>query len=589
MSMSVTNLNIDVFSAVLGALGYFVFLMLTARPGSYNFKIGCRRPKLCMSVFVVVHVIAALLLFNSHPQDQTQDQTHVSVSMHVPPELDQGQEATLPGGFDDISTEELMRSAEKAPNASELFSVKLTRQRVPVNSNEGVTYHKSAYFGELSVGDPPVTFTVVFDTGSGHLILPSTYCHSDTCKVHTRYRRSVSQTAKDIDYDGTVVEAGQPRDQITISFGTGEVTGVFVEDVVCLGGDKDLSQALADARIDQEEEDEGGKGRLPDGCVELRMIAATDMSEDPFRSFNFDGVLGLGLDGLSQAPEFNFVDVIAASEHRQTGTASQTFSVFLGDTEAEDSEISFGGWKQEHLTGNLGWSKVVKPEEGHWMIQIKALKVAGETLKFCDDGECRAVVDTGTSLLAVPTEVFPELYELLKHSAHRSGECGVAGIGYNLDIELENFTVSLGAKDYARPEATGYDQPWQEVLNKPAFDPNSRIRNDMICKPMLMSMDLPAPLGPKLFILGEPVLRKYYTVYDGKEKRVGFGRAIHGSNVEEDGHEDDPEPTMDSGLRSPIWRDSLIQRSAVASSTAYCPSMIQSAKSTKKTPGFGVF
>merc|ERR1719159_942061 len=220
---------------------------------------------------------------------------------------------------------------------------------------------------------------------------------------------------------------------------------------------------------------------------------------------------------------------MAQSEHLQTGAAAQTFSVFLGDGEEEDSEISFGGWKQEHLTGRLGWSKVVKPEEGHWMIQIKALKIAGETLKFCDDGECRAVVDTGTSLLAVPTEIFPELYELLKHSAHRSGECGVSGIGYDLNIQLENFTVSLGPKDYARPEArdSGFEQPWQEALNKTPFDPNSRIRNDVMCKPMLMSMDLPAPLGPKLFILGEPVLRKYYTVYDGGAKRVGFGRAVH--------------------------------------------------------------
>ena len=31
---------------------------------------------------------------------------------------------------------------------------------------------------------------------------------------------------------------------------------------------------------------------------------------------------------------------------------------------------------------------------------------------------------------------------------------------------------------------------------------------------------LPEPLGPKLFILGEPVLHRYYTVYDWQEKKV---------------------------------------------------------------------
>ena len=31
------------------------------------------------------------------------------------------------------------------------------------------------------------------------------------------------------------MRAGEARDQITVSFGTGEVTGVFVEDVMCFG------------------------------------------------------------------------------------------------------------------------------------------------------------------------------------------------------------------------------------------------------------------------------------------------------------------------------------------------------------------
>lgn len=45
------------------------------------------------------------------------------------------------------------------------------------------------------------------------------------------------------------------------------------------------------------------------------------------------------------------------------------------------------------------------------------------------------------------------------------------------------------------------------------------------CRPKLMPVNLPAPVGPKLFILGEPVLHRYYTVYDWAQLRVGFSLA----------------------------------------------------------------
>merc|ERR1719188_2256441 len=135
----------------------------------------------------------------------------------------------------------------------------------------GITMYKSAYWGVLNVGSPPEPFKFVFDTGSGSLIVPSSYCRSDTCRAHKRYRRSASTTAKDIDYDGSLVQPGQPRDQLTVSFGTGEVSGVFVEDLVCIDAS---SRNWEDAA-------------LAPSCVKMRLIAATEMSEEPFKDFQF--------------------------------------------------------------------------------------------------------------------------------------------------------------------------------------------------------------------------------------------------------------------------------------------------------------
>ena len=58
--------------------------------------------------------------------------------------------------------------------------------------------------------------------------------------------------------------------------------------------------------------------------------------------------------------------------------------------------------------------------------------------------------------------------------------------------------------------------------------PPSLVKNDgraveRYCRPKVMPVNLPAPVGPHLFILGEPVLQRYYTVFDWASQNVGMG------------------------------------------------------------------
>jgi len=452
------------------------------------------------------------------------------------------------------------------------MSIPLKRQQVPLHSQGGVVQHKSAYYGQISVGAPQSQlFEVVFDTGSGHLVLPSTMCKSETCLAHQRYKRKASLLAQDIDVDGTVVKPGEMRDQITVSFGTGEVTGVFVQDRVCLGeatssepfaevptpeqgasllqvGKVSRSDATASvsegssiSATDALALTAAAKGKMPkkgraldsaraaaqvayarkdgDGCIDLRMIATTEMSEDPFSSFEFDGVMGLGLAGLSQTSEFNFLETAAGGgSWTPMPGAERTFAVFLAISDEEQSEITFGGWQASRLRDgeDLSWNQVQDPDLGYWQLRVFSISVDGVKTDFCDDGTCRAVVDTGTSLLGVPSILGQSLAKALRNnSSTPDGLCD--GPGPRLELDLGNFSVALDPADYARPEMASGEL--RVAANAAA---NSSIG---ACVPMLMHIDLPEPLGSKTMILGEPVLQRYYTAFDAGAKRIGFATA----------------------------------------------------------------
>merc|ERR1740130_2605425 len=128
--------------------------------------------------------------------------------------------------------------------------------------------------------------------------------------MHRSFDRKVSATAEDIQVDGTPAKRGAPRDEITVTFGTGEISGVFLQDDVCLGS----------------------------LCANVRFVGATDETDDPFTQFKFDGVLGLALPEMAQGAEFSVMDQLVQGK----ALKKSLFSVFLSDSDFEDSTITFG-------------------------------------------------------------------------------------------------------------------------------------------------------------------------------------------------------------------------------------------------------
>lgn len=334
--------------------------------------------------------------------------------------------------------------------------------------------YASEYYGEIAIGTPPQVLRVVLDTGSGNLILPSSECLAAACRSHTTFQANLSRTYGAVaSADGppmdraTAAEAaarGRHRDSVTITFGTGEVSGNFARDTVCLGH----------------------------MCAPMNFISATNESDEPFKDVPFDGILGLALPQLSEEQGFSLLDAMVKGgllDHN-------LFSVFFArEGNDEESEVLFGAVREERMAGPLSWVPVTNP--GFWQVAMKDVAFNNQSLNMCGAG-CQVAIDTGTSLLAGPTRLVRQLVEKLRVAADCSNFDTLPHLGFLIGGEI----LSLAPGEYVDRSPEG-------------------------CILGLMALDIPSPRGSPLFILGDPFLRKYYTVYDRERLRVGFALARH--------------------------------------------------------------
>jgi saccharopepsin len=340
------------------------------------------------------------------------------------------------------------------------------RLRSVLASEVGIV-HKTEYWGKLYVGTPAKEFSVIFDTGSGNLILPSTKCTSLACNSHQKYEQSASKSSVRVGKLGESVELNpDQKREATIKFGTGKIHGQFYQDKLCLGQDS--------------------------ACMNANFIGTDYESDMPFDQCSFDGIMGLGFKDLSMGEGFNMVDDIV----KQSALPSNKFSVYL--TDDGGSEISFGGYKRSQAASDVLWAPVTR--QSYWQIGIDDVTFNNKKTGLCSN--CQVAVDTGTSLLAGPSQVVEQL-----------------GAKLNLKEDCSNFNqlpllgFSLGNK----------------VLNLMPDDYIDKASGS--CSLSLMTLDVPPPKGP-LFIFGDPFLRRFLTIYDRDGPRVGFAVAQHKDSQE---------------------------------------------------------
>merc|ERR1719384_1789078 len=206
----------------------------------------------------------------------------------------------------------------------------------------------------------------------------------------------------------------------------------------------------------------------------MSVVLAVEMSTQPFKTFRFDGILGLGLDGLAMNKHFSAFEMIMG-----TGLPNSHFGVFVseGEEDGEESQIAMGGVDDRRLLEPLSWAPGSMPELGYWQVPIVSVRVDGKLLDVCKDGTCRGVVDTGTSHLGIPAPHDKEMSELLIRDAGETLDCRLIEAP-EVEIELPNYSLKLNAANYMRrlPLREGVSVSSAQGVYVPANDTNATLK-----------------------------------------------------------------------------------------------------------------
>ncbi|XP_059806069.1 pepsin A-like [Hypanus sabinus] len=230
-----------------------------------------------------------------------------------------------------------------------------------------INYLDLCYYGTISIGNPPQSFTVIFDTGSSNLWVPSDYCSSQACSNHARFNPSASSTFQ------------MSNKYVSIQYGTGSMTGVLGYDTVRVSS------------IDITHQEFGLSMSEPGSFLYYA---------------KFDGILGLAYPNIASSGATTVFDNMMA-EHL---VEKPMFAFYLTrQNGAEGSEVVFGGVDPNHYTGEIQWVPVTR--EGYWQIQVESVKINGQVVA-CSSG-CQAIVDTGTSLIVGPTNGINTIQRLI--------------------------------------------------------------------------------------------------------------------------------------------------------------------------------
>ncbi|EJD02800.1 acid protease [Fomitiporia mediterranea MF3/22] len=312
------------------------------------------------------------------------------------------------------------------------------------------------YFGTLDIGTPPQTLPFDIDTGSADLWVTSgcSGCFSD------EYDPSASSTYQDQGED------------FSIAYGTGEVSGRLGMDTVSLAGLKYTNQTFGVANVESHD----------------------------FDGLPISGIMGTAFGSISTSGSPTVFENLMATGQ----VLAPFFSVHMARASRTGSEVCWGCFDMSKAKGAMTWVPV--ESQTYWTVGLRGVSVNDKLIQT----DIYAAIDTGTSLIYVPSAFAENLYNLIP-GAKQSEQFGPGIYTFPCSTDLE-ISLNFGGTNFA--------------INTRDFNLGKTSSNSTDCVGGILA---PGDSFPDdLAIVGDEFLKSWYTVYDySNGARVGFAPSIN--------------------------------------------------------------
>ncbi|KAF9114359.1 hypothetical protein BGX27_011100 [Mortierella sp. AM989] len=338
---------------------------------------------------------------------------------------------------------------EKAPSNPNIISVPLQDLMAD-----------TVYIGMIAIGTPPQNYSMIFDTGSSDMWVPSQACNTPVCLTLLRYNSNLSSTHR---------AENKPFD---IRYGDGSR----------VSGTTGLDRVL-----------------ISDAAIANQSFGMASVDDSTIAKKGVEGVVGLGFGRVANVK--GYTTLLESMLARKT-IIQPIVSLWLGrqrvggSTEGSGGAVIFGGVDTTKYVGNFTWAPIT--DKNSWKIRLDAVSIAGKDLGLSGD----ALIDSGTSLIIVPKNVASIFHD------HIPGAIEAPQVGWILpcNTSVGNLNFTIAGQQFRVPA-----EELVVLFRIPGYAE--------YCK---SAIDVSTSDSETEWILGASFLKNVYSVFDYHSLAIGF-------------------------------------------------------------------